>query len=122
MMTNERSAARRRLLKTVAVAVVLAMAPWGARLAGATGDVDVDDAKALIDGLADKAIEALAAKDISRAERTQRFRALLVEHFDIPVIGQWVLGRYWTQANAEQRREYLRLFEDLIVNTYADRF
>lgn len=40
----------------------------------------------------------------------------------MPAIAQFVLGRYWSAATAEQRNEYLRLFEDLIVVTYVDRF
>jgi phospholipid transport system substrate-binding protein len=42
--------------------------------------------------------------------------------FDLPTIGQFVLGRYWRTSTAEQKAEYLKLFEDFIVQAYAGRF
>ncbi|MBK8175156.1 MAG: ABC transporter substrate-binding protein [Rhodospirillales bacterium] len=80
------------------------------------------DAKVFIDGLAGEAISALTARDISREEREERARTLLNENFAVPTIGQFVLGRYWRVATPEEREEYLRLFEQLIVVTYVDRF
>lgn len=75
-----------------------------------------------IENLADEAIAALTAPDISRNEREARARALLADNFAVPAIGQFVLGRYWRVATEEQRTEYLQLFEQLIVSTYIDRF
>ena len=75
-----------------------------------------------IEKLADKAVAALTIDDISRVERVQRFRKLLNDHFDVKTIGRFVLGRYWRKASEEERAEFLMLFEDLIVDTYVDRF
>ena len=33
-----------------------------------------------------------------------------------------MLGRYWNSATPQQQDEYQKLFEQLIVSTYADRF
>ena len=38
------------------------------------------------------------------------------------MIAKWVLGRYWRKASDKEKAEYLKLFEDLMVVTYADRF
>jgi phospholipid transport system substrate-binding protein len=100
----------------MAFLAVLALAPTGA-----SAD-DAADAKALIQTLADKALSALTAADISRQERRDRFRSLLIGNFDIKTIAPWVLGRAWNTASADERADYLKLFEDLIVATYADRF
>lgn len=75
-----------------------------------------------IQSLADNAIATLTVGTISREERITRFHALLRENFAVPTIGRWVLGRYWAKATDDQRREYLSLFESLIVATYVDRF
>jgi phospholipid transport system substrate-binding protein len=80
------------------------------------------DAQAFITGLADQAIAALTPPGISRGERETRARALLNENFAVPTIGQFVLGRYWRTATPEERKEYLALFEEMIVVTYVDRF
>jgi phospholipid transport system substrate-binding protein len=80
------------------------------------------DAQAFISGLADQAIAALTPPGISHGERETRARALLNDNFAVPTIGQFVLGRYWRTATPEERKEYLDLFEELIVVTYVDRF
>ena len=88
----------------------------------AKADAFADAAQKFIESLADKAIAALTGKDVPRSERVRRFRVLLNEHFAVETIGRWVLGRHWRDASDAERREYLRLFEDLIVKTYVDRF
>ncbi len=79
-------------------------------------------AETFIQSLADEAIDTLAVKDISQAERVARFRTMLSKHFDVNAIGRWVLGRYWRTASKDQQAEYLALFEDLIVATYVNQF
>lgn len=80
------------------------------------------DAVQFVDGLAEKAINALTNSSITREERIRRFRVLLHHHFDVNTIGVFVMGRYWRSASADERKEYLALFERLIVATYVDRF
>ncbi|MDP6786366.1 MAG: ABC transporter substrate-binding protein [Rhodospirillales bacterium] len=75
-----------------------------------------------IEQLADTAVAALTVDDITRVERVRRFRKLLNDHFDVKTIGRFVLGRYWRKASKDERAEFLSLFEDLIVDTYVDRF
>lgn len=75
-----------------------------------------------IEALADKAVAALTNKNTPREERVRRFRVLLNDHFAVEIIARWVLGRPWQTASADERAEYLRLFEDLIVFRYIDRF
>ncbi len=79
-------------------------------------------ASAFVQSLAGEAIAALTASGVTREQREQRARELLARYFAVDTIGRWVLGRYWQQATAEQQRNYLSLFEDLIVTTYVDRF
>ncbi len=80
------------------------------------------EASNFIDALADKAIEALTVADVPRTERIARFRTLFNGHCAVKAIGKWILGRHWKQATADERDEYLALFEDLIVISYVDRF
>lgn len=75
-----------------------------------------------IESLSQQAITKLTAEGIDDKEREANFRVLLNDNFDIPVIGKWVLGRHWRKATAEERAEYMMLFEDLIVATYLNRF
>jgi phospholipid transport system substrate-binding protein len=83
---------------------------------------EVSDAQAFVRTLADKAISQLTSPTMSQGERESAFRKLLHDHFDVPAIGRSALGRYWRVATPEEQTEYMKLFEDLIVATYAARF
>jgi phospholipid transport system substrate-binding protein len=83
---------------------------------------DVPEAGEFLSGLASKAIAGLTDKSIPPTERATRFRVLLTEGFDVPTIARFVLGRYWRTATEDERAEYLKLFEDFIVQSYASRF
>lgn len=99
----------------LAMVLVAATTPWNGIRAQTT------DPQEFIRNLADEAVAALT-EDVSREKRVERFRELLHEHFAVQNIGVWVLGRYWRIATPEERREYLQLFERLIVTTYVERF
>ncbi len=79
-------------------------------------------AEKFISSMAAKALAALTDLKVSRRERAERFRAILNDYFAVKAIGRWVLGRHWRRATKAERREYLGLFEDLLVATYLDRF
>jgi phospholipid transport system substrate-binding protein len=72
--------------------------------------------------LGSKAIGELTDPAVPQAERQARFRTLLDEHFDVPTIAKFTLGRYWRTATDEQRAEFSKLFEDFIVQSYSTRF
>ncbi len=88
----------------------------------ANADASLDGARKFIENLAAQATEKLGDEAITAKERQKRFQSLLTGHFDIPTIGRWVLGKHWRKATPAQRRQYMRLFENMVVNTYADRF
>lgn len=113
------SEARRRFLSLLAVFALLAgLVPGQPVYAGDPAE----EAESFIQGMADDAIVNLTATDITRDERKNRMRELMDEYFFVPGIAQWVLGRFWRQASKEEREEYVLLFEDLLVETYVDRF
>lgn len=80
------------------------------------------EARAFIQRLADTAMNTVAIKGLSDEERARRFRTLFVDTFDLPEIGKLVMARYWRVATPEQQQEFLRLFEDVQVYTWARRF
>ncbi|MGE4351637.1 MAG: phospholipid-binding protein MlaC, partial [Bdellovibrionales bacterium] len=52
----------------------------------------------------------------------EKFWDLLRGGFALKTIGRFVIGRSWALASAEQREEYMKLFERLVIKTYSDRF
>ena len=69
-----------------------------------------------------KAFGSLSEAGLSQDERTQRFRKLLNEAFDLPRIARFTLGRYWRTATDEQKAEFLTLFEKFVIQAYSNRF
>jgi phospholipid transport system substrate-binding protein len=112
--------ARRAFLTGITGLVAIGLAlPLG--LAGRSAAASIDPAE-FIRNLGDEALAQLVGSEITKAERADRFRKLLVANFDVPAIGKTVLGRYWRQATPEEQQEYLKLFEDFLVGNYAQRF
>ena len=89
-------------------------------LTAAPQEAGAQDARAFVANLGNQAIQVLGPS-VSPAQRVARFRELFREDFDIPGIGQFVLGRYWRTATPEQQQEFLRLFQEYIVQAYSSR-
>jgi phospholipid transport system substrate-binding protein len=89
---------------------------------GAGAAANPQDARAFIDNLGAQTIDVLQRENLGTQEAVEIFREMFRESFDSRTIGRFVLGRYWRTATPEQQREYLRLFEEMIVQTYARRF
>jgi len=69
-----------------------------------------------------QAIHSLTGKELSNDQRQDLFRTILNQTFDVPLIARFALGRFWRRTSEEQRKEYVELFEDFLVQAYALRF
>jgi phospholipid transport system substrate-binding protein len=78
--------------------------------------------KSFIDGMAKTAIGFLGDTNLNEEQRKQEFRKLLHTSFDMKTIGRFALGTNWKTATPAQQAEYLKLFESMVVEVYANRF
>jgi phospholipid transport system substrate-binding protein len=108
-------------LRAFLTALLIAVAFVVVRPVAAAGDAD-PAASAFMQKLGNDAIHELTDPAVPAPERQARFRRLLDEHFDMPAISRFVLGRYWRTADEAQRAEFQKLFEDFIVGSYSARF
>ena len=116
-LSTSRPTSRRgftRGLAAVAAILLLAVAGPGPAAAAEPGDP-----AAFVRHFTERAMAVLADESLAGAQREQAFRGLLTAGFDVKTIGRFVLGRYWRKATEAERAEYGRLYEDLIVATYA---
>lgn len=109
------------LSRRVFIALFVALTALTAPGTPARAD-DRAEAQAFVQNLADTAMSTVAVKGLPEEERQSRFRTLFVDTFDLPEIGKLVLGRYWRIATPEQQQQFLGLFEDIQVYTWARRF
>ncbi len=81
-------------------------------------DAMAGDAASFLATLQDEAIEQLTDPDIDADEREQRFRHLFNKGFDVPAIGRFVVGRYWRGATQKERDDFIKVFEDVVVQRF----
>ena len=75
-----------------------------------------------VKNMGDKAFASLSEEGLSPDQRTERFRELLNEAFDLPRIARFTLGRYWRTATDEEKAEFVDLFEKFVIQAYSNRF
>ena len=110
---------RRLLLASAASLIPATLLGFAGRAHAQAG---VPEAERFIADLSRRAIADLTDLSLSDAERARRFGVLLRANFDVPAIGQFVLGRYWRIATEAERNEFQRLFENYLIQIYAKRF
>lgn len=72
--------------------------------------------------LGNEVIQILNDEDLGKSQVQSRFEKLLDDNFALESMGKFVLGRYWRNANAEEKAEYQKLFRKSILKTYSNRF
>lgn len=95
-------------------------APLTISVANAT-EITENSALNLVKNLGQEAVELLASKDFTAAEKQQNFSSLIERDFDMKLIGRFVLGKNWRAATESEKSEYLVLFKKYIINTYQKR-
>lgn len=74
-----------------------------------------------VQDLGNNAISILASKNLTAAQRDDKFRDILRNSFDLMTIGRFVIGRSWNAATPDQQKEYMHLFQELVIKTYGER-
>ncbi len=80
-------------------------------------------AEGVVKDTAEQMLAALDAGGPELAKDRRRVHALieelLVPHVDFDRMSRWVLGKHWRRASMEQREQFIREFQTLLVRTYA---
>jgi phospholipid transport system substrate-binding protein len=71
--------------------------------------------------LGENAIQTLTNPNIS-LEKRQKECELFLEEFDFNSIGRFVIGRYWRLIKPEQKKKYLKLFKQFLIQSYVNKF
>ena len=97
---------RRKVLALLAVLGVTFVAP------GVPSAQDVA-AGAFLESLTHAVFAKLDDPSLSRTEKERDLRNLFKQNFDVPAISRFVLGKYWRKASAEERQDFLDVFEEM---------
>ena len=102
--------------------VLACAAAAGIGILGLNGPAHADllgDANEKVQVLADQALSILADKSISRVDREARLKTLFLDNFDVKAIGKFVIASHWRTATDQERADFLAVFQDYVVKTYA---
>lgn len=90
----------------------------------ATANAAVDAAKAeeFVQKVTKESIEDIINANVSQTVKDERFEKLFNNALDLNFIGQFVLGRYWRTATAEQKKEFISAYRELNIKTWSQRF
>jgi len=102
--------------------LIVGVLAFGTLPGSARADEFGDGARKFIEALTQDAIDMLTGEKITKSQREERFRTLMNKNFAMKGIAKFVIGRHWRKASDDVKAEYLSLFEDLMVVTYAERF
>lgn len=109
---------RRAFMKMLAVVFILMVS-----FAHDARADQAENARNFIQGMGDKAIAILSDKSVSQEQAAKTFHDMLVDRFDLDLLGKFALGpANWKAASSAQRQLYQQLFEKLVVQIYNDRF
>ncbi len=92
----------------------------GVLLLASPRPAEAQDARAFVSNLGQQAIQVLGP-NVPEMQRQARFRELFRDDFDLPGIGQFVLGRYWRVATPQEQKDFLGLFQEYLVRAYSAR-
>jgi phospholipid transport system substrate-binding protein len=84
------------------------------------GQAQQEPAGSFVQTLGNQAIAVMADKSLTTEQRSQRYRGILRDSFDLQTIGRFVLGRAWSSATPEQQKNFMELFERMVLETYGD--
>lgn len=88
----------------------------------ARANVDGAKAEAFVKKVTTEGIEEIINANVSQQVKDQRFAKLFNEALDLDFIGQFVLGRNWRTSTPEQRSAFIKVYRELNVKTWSQRF
>jgi phospholipid transport system substrate-binding protein len=64
-------------------------------------------------------VSVASNKVLTTEEKKSRITDIVKNKVDLTVVSQRVISRYWKKATKEEKEEFIALFTQVIVNTYA---
>jgi phospholipid transport system substrate-binding protein len=81
-----------------------------------------DDAASFIAQTGHAVLGLARDQNLSDQQLKERLRTIADQDFDSPRIAQFVLGRHWRSASDVERQQFVKAFEEFMVQVYATRF
>jgi phospholipid transport system substrate-binding protein len=86
------------------------------------GQDKASEVESFVTNIGNEIITILVQRSQPLASRKVAFRAILDRDFDMPSIGKFVISRYWRGMSNDQQQDYINLFVNAVVESYAAQF
>lgn len=113
---------RRRFLLAAGAVGFTSSALAQAQPASGASVINPAQATQFIRSTGEEMVAIINDPSLSRTERRNRAQAILRRTVDIEGVGRFVTGRFWRTATPPQQREYLDVFDELLLRNLAARF
>ena len=91
-----------------------------AALRARAASADIGSAEQFIQDLGNRTL-AVLEQPLEAPAKLNQLKQLLDKSTDLELVARLVLGRYWRQATPEQQAEFVGLFNELLMQTMAER-
>lgn len=105
--------------------VVLCTSPaiaGGASDAEASNPAEEQEARDFVSKISDDVLAIVRNSGLSDANKEETLVNMFKQHVDTDWMGQFALGKYFRQANDEQKKRYLGLYHEYLLRSYVPRF
>lgn len=100
--------------------ILLSALALAALACGHTAFAAIGSPREFIQELGDRTL-AILDQPTPQPEKLSQLKQILDKATDLELVARLVLGRYWRQATPEQKTEFVGLFNQLLMQTMAER-
>ena len=101
---------------------VLIISGFAVKPRAAEADDLLARARAFVNAMGSDVVVIMADKTITEAHRIDRFRRLFIQAFDMRTIASFALGQYNSIMTPDQKLDYGKLTENLMIRSYYEHF
>jgi len=99
--------------------ILFSTTAWSQSAPSAASESPMQAIKKTVDQVVETA--GSLAGEANTTERRRKLRAIIEPRFDFDEMSKRSLGAYWQKITAEQQKEFMTLFSDLLAQTYLGR-
>ena len=103
------------MIRTILITAIVVLTQAGSAFA------ETDGARKFIEKVSSDTI-AIVKSDISNEEKEQQITKLFEDVVDTKWMARFVMGRYWNEANDEQKKKYTDLYHKFVLSNYVPLF
>ena len=115
MRTKNSTPCRERRVQALAIASALLIVGFVTPVAAEQSPRDV------VQSTSDEVLAVLAEKDLSKQERRDKVRTIVLRSMDFETLSRLVLARNWSRFTPAQQQEFMQEFQEHLATIYGRR-